>query len=202
MARPPLPFPLRTTGSSTATGTAGGALKPAEKRVARREPKREGPGKLLPEQVCLGYMKAHRGGGRGSRGNSASNAERGRMRGSWCLFLHPHDKERRGVRGAGGTKAAPGLGAAPEPRANPHQANESEAAVPIDEDLARLPVALEEALEIFLGDISRQIPHEQPAALRVALLAGFEKAFDIDGEPTLLLFISPFFARHYRHGRR
>lgn len=93
-------------------------------------------------------------------------------------------------------------GAAREARANPHQANEAKATVPIDEDLARLPIALEEALEIFLGDISRQIPHEQPAALRVALLARFEKAFDIDGEPNLLLFISTFFARHQRHGRR
>lgn len=90
----------------------------------------------------------------------------------------------------------PRYGAATEARANPHQANEAKATVPIDEDFARLPVALEEALEIFLGDISRQIPHEQPAALRVALLARFEKAFYIDGEPNLLLFISTFFARH------
>lgn len=88
-----------------------------------------------------------------------------------------------------------GYGAAAEGRANPHQANEAKATVPIDEDLARLPIALEEALEIFLGDISRQIPHEQPAALRVALLARFEKAFDVDGEPSLLLFISTFFGR-------
>lgn len=89
-----------------------------------------------------------------------------------------------------------GYRAATEARANSHQANEAKAAVPVDEDLTRLPVALEKALEIFLGDISRQIPHEQPAALRVALLARFEKAFDIDSEPNLLLFISTFFARH------
>lgn len=136
-------------------------------------------------------------------GGAALAARRKRMRGRCCLFLHPPKRRGRGL--GTGDRSPPLSGAAQGggDRPDPHQADEAEAPVPIDEDLAGLPVALEKALEILLGDISRQIPHEQPATLRVALLARFEKALDIDGEPNLLLHISAtFFARRQSHGRR
>lgn len=116
-------------------------------------------------------------------------------------FFTPFEKQGKG-RGAR-VRSLPFSETAPGARPDPHQADEAEATVSIDEDLAGLPVALEKALEILLGDISRQIPHEEPATLRVALLARFEKALDIDGEPNLPLLISAtFFARRQSHGRR
>lgn len=131
------------------------------------------------------------GGGGGSAGSSASSkGQKDNARQRLRFPAAPRGERSRAA--AGGCRA---------PR-EAHQADEAEATVPVDEDLAGLPVALEEALEIFLGDVGGQIAHEQAAALSVALLAGFEKAFDVDGEPTLLLLIPTLLARHQRHGRR
>lgn len=74
---------------------------------------------------------------------------------------------------------------APPPSA-PHQADEAEAAVAVDEHLAGLAVALKQPLEVVLGDVRGQVPHEEAAALRVCLLARLEEALDVDGEAALL----------------
>lgn len=67
------------------------------------------------------------------------------------------------------------------------QADEAEAAVSVDEDLAGLAVALKEPLEVLLGDVGGQVAHEEAAALRVRLLARLKETLDVDGEPHLLL---------------
>lgn len=79
---------------------------------------------------------------------------------------------------------------APQPPAGPprtHQADEAEAAVAVDEDLAGLAVALEQPLEVLLRDVGGQVAHEEAAALRVRLLARLEEALDVDGEARLLV---------------
>lgn len=68
-----------------------------------------------------------------------------------------------------------------------HQTDEAEAAVAVDEDFAGLAVALEEPLEVLLGDVRGQVSHEEAAALRVRLLARLEEALDVDGEAHLLV---------------
>ena len=68
-----------------------------------------------------------------------------------------------------------------------HQADEAEAAVAVDENLARLAITLEEPLEVLLRDIGRQVAHEEAAALRVRLLARLEEALNVDGEAHLLV---------------
>ena len=72
------------------------------------------------------------------------------------------------------------------PQAAPHQADEAEAAVAVDEDLAGLAIAFEQPLEVVLGDIRGQVPHEKAAALRVRLLARLEEALNVNGETALV----------------
>lgn len=74
--------------------------------------------------------------------------------------------------------------AAPQPA--PHQADEAEAAVAVDEDLAGLAIAFEQPLEVVLGDVRGQVPHEEAAALRVRLLARLEEALNVNGETALV----------------
>lgn len=91
-----------------------------------------------------------------------------------------------------------------------HQADEAEASVAVDEDLAGLAITLKEPLEVLLRDVGGQVPHEEAAALRVSLLARLEETLDVDGEAHLLVWVllrSRGWRRllpgqRQRHGRR
>lgn len=62
-----------------------------------------------------------------------------------------------------------------------YQADEAEAPVSVDEDLADVPVLGEHALELVLRDVHRQVPDEETRALGERLLAGLPKARDVQG---------------------
>lgn len=90
------------------------------------------------------------------------------------------------------------------------QADEAEASVAVDEDLAGLSVALKKALEILLRDVGGQVTHEEAAALRVRLLARLEETLDVDGEAQFLIRVllgrcgwrRLLAGQRQRHGRR
>lgn len=90
------------------------------------------------------------------------------------------------------------------------QADEAEASVAVDKNLAGLAVALKEPLEVLLRDVGGQVTHEEAAALRVRLLARLEETLDVNGEAHLLVRVllrrsgwrRLLPGQRQRHGRR
>lgn len=63
-----------------------------------------------------------------------------------------------------------------------YQADEPKASVLVDEDLRGFAIFGEELLDFLFRGTGRQVPHEQPAALRVRLLPRLLKARQVNGQ--------------------
>lgn len=66
-----------------------------------------------------------------------------------------------------------------------YQADEPKASVFVNEDLGGFAIFGEQLLHFLFRGAGRQVPHEEPAALRVRLLPGLLKARQVDGQTSI-----------------
>lgn len=66
-----------------------------------------------------------------------------------------------------------------------HQPDEAKASFLVDEDLGRFSILGEELLHILLCGSSGQVPHKQPAPLRVGLLTWLPEVLQVYSESSI-----------------